>query len=165
MLSNRKPIQNLHLTVAAVIEHEDKFLLVTDITPSGLKLNQPAGHVEEGESLQQAIIREVKQETNLNFIPEKVIGIYLYQSTPKQTYLRTCFKGSISGDINHPTPDPLDDGVIAAKWYDLATIEALEHDLRSPLVLSCLSDYLKGKEFSLEVLADYTDGCDSKEKL
>ena len=84
-----------HVTVAAVIEKDQQFVLVTDNTSLGYKLNQPAGHVEPEENFIQAIIREVKEEASLDFIPEKIIGLYWYRPNPQNNYLRICFKGHL----------------------------------------------------------------------
>jgi 8-oxo-dGTP pyrophosphatase MutT (NUDIX family) len=131
-----------HVTVAAVIEHNQHFVLVTDATSQGLKLNQPAGHVEAHEDFIQAIIREVKEETSLDFIPEKIIGLYWYQPNPENNYLRICFKGSLLDYSALPAPAPNDDGVVAAAWYNLETIKTRQNEHRSSLVIRCINDYL-----------------------
>ena len=147
---------HVHITVAAIIEYNQKFILVTDKTTEGLKLNQPAGHVEANESILEAAIREVKEETSLDFIPEKLIGVYYFQANPENTYLRFCFSGSISDYTQTPQPDANDDDVIEANWYSENEIRARLSDHRSPIVLRCLDDYLAGKQFPLEVLVHYT---------
>lgn len=148
---------NIHITVAAVIENQNKFLLVTDITSNGHKLNQPAGHVEANEDIITAVIREVYEESSMNFIPKKLIGIYLYNPNPENTYLRFCFKGIVTNIHETPRPIANDDGVIAAGWYDLETIKSRRKELRSTLVMKCIDDYLSGIEFPLEVLANHRD--------
>lgn len=158
MTTNTSPILNLHLTVAAIIEQNGNFLLVTDDTSLGYKLNQPAGHVEEGEDIITAVIRETKEECGLDFYPQKIVGLYLYKLNPTNTYLRICFKGAVDGDIDNPRPSIMDDGVIAAKWYPLEEIQHL-HDkyYRSTLVKKCIHDYLNGQEFDLSLIAPYQD--------
>jgi len=146
-----------HITVAAVIEKDNCFLLVTDKTNAGLKLNQPAGHVETNEDIINAVIREVHEETSMQFTPEKLIGIYLYNPNPENIYLRFCFKGKTSNVMDIPHPQPNDDGVIAANWYSLEEIRKNSAMLRSTLVMRCIDDYLKGIEFPLEVLANHRD--------
>ncbi len=147
----------MHLTVAAVIERHGCILLVTDDTSLGYKLNQPAGHVEDGEDIIHAVIREVKEESGINFYPEKIIGIYLCKMNPTHTYLRICFKGSYDGDSDNPKPSPMDDGVIAARWYALGELDGLCPHFRSPLVKQCIDDYLNGNEFDISILAPYAN--------
>ena len=152
------PITNMHLTVAAIIERADgQMLLVTDDTSLGYKLNQPAGHVEDGESLIDAVIRETKEECGLNFNPQKIVGIYLYKLNPSNTYLRICFKGTVDGDLENPKPSPTDDGVVEAKWYSLDELKLLKPHFRSDLVEKCINDYIAGHEFDLSILAPYQD--------
>ena len=146
-----------HVTVAAVIEKDQQFVLVTDNTSLGYKLNQPAGHVEPEENFIQAIIREVKEEASLDFIPEKIIGLYWYRPNPQNNYLRICFKGHLKNENVIPRPSSSDDGVVAANWYSLADIIQREDEHRSNLVMRCINDYLAGIEFPLEVLANFRD--------
>ena len=146
-----------HVTVAAVIEKDQQFVLVTDNTSLGYKLNQPAGHVEPEENFIQAIIREVKEEASLDFIPEKIIGLYWYRPNPQNNYLRICFKGHLKDETVIPRPSSSDDGVVAANWYSLADIIQREDEHRSNLVMRCINDYLAGIEFPLEVLANFRD--------
>ena len=157
MTTQNAHIQNLHLTVAAIIERNNSFLLVTDDTSLGYKLNQPAGHVEDGEDIIDAVVRETKEECGLNFYPEKIVGIYLYKLNPTNTYLRICFKGDFDGDTENPKPSAMDDGVIEAQWYALADLPDLEKHFRSSLVKKCIEDYLDGQEFDLSILAAYQD--------
>jgi 8-oxo-dGTP pyrophosphatase MutT (NUDIX family) len=146
-----------HVTVAAVIEKNQHFVLVTDSTSLGYKLNQPAGHVEPEENFLQAIIREVKEEASIDFVPEKIIGLYWYRPNPQNNYLRICFKGHLKDETVIPRPSSSDDGVVAANWYSLADIIQREDEHRSNLVMRCINDYLAGIEFPLEVLANFRD--------
>ena len=143
-----------HITVAAIIEHQAKFLLVTDNTSSGHKLNQPAGHVEPQEDIIAAVIREVKEETSLDFTPKKIVGIYWYHPNPEQSYLRVCFSGQVSDLSVQPQARLNDDDVIAVNWYQLNEIIARQKEHRSSLVLRCINDYLAGNEFPLALLAN-----------
>lgn len=142
----------IHITVAAIIEYNQKFILVTDKTSEGLKLNQPAGHVEADESILEATIREVKEETSLDFIPEHLIGVYYFQANPENTYVRFCFSGSISDYTQIPQPSAGDEDVVAVNWYLASEIKARINEHRSPIVLQCLNDYLAGKKFPLEAI-------------
>ena len=144
-----------NVTVAAVIEREGKFLLVEE--DQGLPetvFNQPAGHLDEGESLTHATIRETMEETAYDFKPSAIVGIYRWiEPKASTTYLRVCFTGEITG--HHPALT-LDDGIIAARWLTLNEIDNLAPRLRSPLVRRCFDDYLAGNRYPLELLADLT---------
>lgn len=142
----------IHITVAAIIEYNQKFILVTDKTTEGLKLNQPAGHVEANESILEATIREVKEETSLDFIPEYLIGVYYFQANADNTYVRFCFSGSLKDYMRKPEPSAMDEDVVAVNWYLESEIRAKSTEHRSPIVLQCLNDYLAGKRFPLEVI-------------
>lgn len=148
---------NLHITVAAIIRHQEKFILVTDNTSSGLKLNQPAGHVDDNESILQAVIREVKEETSLDFTPQYIVGIYFAKLTKTNSYLRICFAGDAGGNLNAPSPRSDDDGVVEAKWYSITEIEQNRDKLRTPLVWQCLNDFISGTNYPLSILANYAD--------
>ena len=134
-----------HVTVAAVLEREGKFLLVEEETDEGVRFNQPAGHLECLEALPDAVIREALEETGYHFVPQYLIGVYNWHHEAKDiTYLRFAFGGEISG---HEAERPLDDGIIAAHWLMLHEIRALEAQHRSPLILRCIEDFLAGKRF------------------
>ena len=145
---------NTHLwkpsaTVAAVIERDGKFLIVEEPREHGIVFNQPAGHLEEGESLMNAVIREVREETAWKFTPEFIVGIYRWQSQALgKTHIRTTFCGSVS---DHDPNQELFDGIIRADWK---TLDELRHSnqLRSPLVLRCIADYQAGARHSLDLL-------------
>ncbi|MCX8514160.1 MAG: NUDIX domain-containing protein [Burkholderiales bacterium] len=140
-----------HLTVAAIIEYNNKFLLVQDKTHLGLKLNQPAGHVEPNENIVNAIMCEVKEETGLIFIPQKLVGIYYFQLEQK-TFLRMCFKGAVSGNIDNPTPNINEKNVVTASWYSMDEIKQRNNEHRSFIVQKCFDDYLANNEFDLSIL-------------
>ncbi|MFZ4538379.1 NUDIX hydrolase [Propionivibrio sp.] len=140
-------------TVAAVVERAGKFLLVEEETNEGIRFNQPAGHLECGESLTAAVIREALEETAYSFVPKYLVGVYNWRNAAKDvTYLRFAFGGEIDG---HDTQRPLDDGIIAAHWLTLEEIRALEARHRSPLILRCIEDWLAGKRYPLELITHY----------
>ena len=145
-----------HVVVAAVIEQEGKFLLVEEHTESGTLFNQPAGHLEEGESLLHAVRREVFEETAHHFEPEALLGVYRWQhpNRPQRTYLRFAFTGVVTGF--DPTAS-LDDGILRAVWLSAEEIQALQHRHRSPLILDCIHHYQAGRRFPLDLLTDYPD--------
>ena len=139
-----------HLTVAAIIERQGDFLIVEEAPGGSPVFNQPAGHVEEHESLLEAIRREVREETQRHFEPEAVCGIYRWRSPVNGiTYLRVAFCGSIS----EPDPQLQRDGdIIADAWLSRAAL--LQRPLRSPLVLRCIDDYLAGTRMSLDLISE-----------
>lgn len=152
-----------HITVAAIIEHKGKFALVIDDTKAGHRLNQPAGHTEINETVMAAVIREVKEESSLDFTPEKIVGIYLFQPDNNNLYLRICFKGTVSNPDIKPRPCTDDDGVIDANWYSLEEIKQMQSVHRSELVMQCLNDYLDGKEYPLELIQHFLNNSGSIE--
>lgn len=145
-------------TVAAIIEREidgqRRFLLVEEETPEGLRLNNPAGHLDPGESPQQAVAREALEETGCVFTPQAIVGIYFSRfhrpaTNEDVTYVRFAF----SGQVSDPQPGwVLDQGIVRTLWLTADEIRANAHRLRSPLVLRCLDDHLAGKRHPLELL-------------
>ncbi|MBK5914443.1 NUDIX hydrolase [Rhodocyclus purpureus] len=142
-----------NVTVAAVIERDGKFLLVEEETDDGIRFNQPAGHLECGESLLDAVVRETREETRYDFVPQALVGIYNWRHPVKDlTYLRFAFAGEITGC------DPereLDEGIIAARWLSLDEIRASSERHRSPLILRCVEDWLAGRRYPLDLLVHY----------
>ncbi len=139
-----------HVTVAAVVEKHQRFLLVEENIHGQLVFNQPAGHLEQGEDLLQAIRREMLEETTRVFTPEALVGVYLYELPQKpRSYLRFCFCGQ-AGDI---LPDhELDQEIVATHWLSLEEIQQRRDRLRSPMVLRCIQDYRDGRRMPLEYL-------------
>lgn len=151
-----KHIWKPHVVVAAIVERDGQYLLVEEETDAGILFNQPAGHLEDGESLEDAVRREVFEETGHHFEPEALLGVYRWRhpSKPERTYMRFAFTGRITGF------DPeaqLDAGILRAVWLPLAEIEALQHRHRSPLILDCIRDYQAGRRYPLDLLVDYPD--------
>jgi 8-oxo-dGTP pyrophosphatase MutT (NUDIX family) len=144
------------VTVAAIIEREGRFLLIEEETSDGIRLNQPAGHLDPYESLEQAVIREVLEETAHEFIPEGLVGMYISRYHSKSrgsdvTYLRFTFCGKAGQEYDRP----LDDGILRTMWMTRDELVASQERHRSPMVLRCVDDYLAGKRTSLDLL--YTD--------
>ena len=137
-------------TVAVIAERDGRFLFVLEEIDGRRVINQPAGHLEEGESLADAAIRETREETAWRFDPKGLIGIYRWR-IPEQgpTYIRYCFHGEVD---DHHLKQTLDDEIIEALWLtpDEALSDRFEH--RSPLVSRCLNDYLEGKRYPLELI-------------
>ncbi|MEW6704474.1 MAG: NUDIX hydrolase [Pseudomonadota bacterium] len=141
------------VTVAAVVERGGRYLLVEEHTREGLRLNNPAGHLDPGESLQQAVVREVLEETACRFAPDALVGVYLsrFRRTDGEdvTYLRFAFRGTVG------EPDPalkLDDGIVRTLWMTPDEVCATRDRHRSPLVLQSVQDHLAGRRYPLQLL-------------
>ncbi|HKY00215.1 MAG TPA: NUDIX hydrolase [Steroidobacteraceae bacterium] len=139
----------LDLTVAAIAEHDGRFLFVQERAARRIVLNQPAGHLEAGESLLEAVVRETREETGRGFRPESVTGIYLWQGPAGRTVLRVAFAGRIGERENGWT---LDRAILRTLWLDRRELAARAAEHRSPLVLTCVDDYLRGVRHPLELL-------------
>ena len=138
------------VTVAAVAERNGRFLLVEEDIRGRLMLNQPAGHLEPAESLIDAVIRETREETGHVFVPEAVLGIYLWaRPDDGLTYLRVAFRG----DVDAEPHGKLDVGIVRAVWLTLDELHAMQPRHRSPLVLRCVQDHIAGISHSLSVLS------------
>lgn len=138
-----------HMTVAAVIQHKQRFLLVEEEADGRIVYNQPAGHLDEGEDLLQAASRETLEETGWQFTPQELVGIYQYTSLANAvTYIRVCF----SGQHDHFDPHrQLDQGIIRTVWLSREEVARCD-SLRSPMVLRCIDDYLAGIRYPLSLL-------------
>jgi 8-oxo-dGTP pyrophosphatase MutT (NUDIX family) len=144
------------VTVAAIIERDGRFLLIEEETSDGIRLNQPAGHLDPNESLEQAVVREALEETAHEFFPEALVGMYMsrYYSKSRNTditYLRFTFCGTAGRQFDQP----LDHGILRTMWLTRDELAACQERHRSPIVLKCVDDYLAGKRTSLDLL--YTD--------
>jgi len=141
-----------NVTVAAIIQQDDRFLMVEEMSKGRQVYNQPAGHLEANETLVEAVIREVLEETAWHFTPESVTGIYrMHVETANTTYLRICFSGSVH---DHEADRELDSGIIQALWLSRQDLKSEQNYCRSPLVLQCVDDYLSGQHYPLEILHD-----------
>jgi 8-oxo-dGTP pyrophosphatase MutT (NUDIX family) len=140
-------------TVAAVIERDARFLLVEERIQGRLVFNQPAGHLEDRESLLAAVVREVREETAWLFEPQWLLGVYRWRSPRGHTTLRFAFSGTVS---DFEPARKLDPPIIATHWLTRAEIAARAERLRSPLVQRCIEDYLAGTRLPLTAIADFT---------
>jgi len=139
-----------HATVAAVIEKQGKFLIVEERSDGNIVYNQPAGHLDPDESLYDAVIRETDEETAWQFQPQHITGIYLWdQPGYDRTFLRVAFCGECD---EHKIEQKLDEGIIRAIWMTREELVEKQAQLRSPMVLRCIDDYLAGKRYSLDML-------------
>ena len=140
----------LDLTVAAIAEANGRFLFVQERAARRVVLNQPAGHVEPGESLLDAVIRETREETGRRFTPQSVTGIYQWQGPAGRMILRVAFAGL----VDEPSPEALlDRAIIRTLWLDRGQLAARRPEHRSPLVPLCVDDYLRGARYPLEILS------------
>ncbi|MFP4695349.1 NUDIX hydrolase [Thiohalospira sp.] len=142
-------------TVAAVIEADGRYLLVEETDADGNRvLNQPAGHLEPGESLETAVVREVAEETRRDFTPEALVGIYRWDGAPDgSTFLRFTFVGRVGEEVAERERDG---DILATHWLTAEEIReaGAEGRLRSPLVLRALEDYWGGEHYPLTVLRE-----------
>ena len=149
------------VTVAAIIErrgpHGPEYLLVEEHTPEGLRLNNPAGHLEQGETPLQAVCREALEETGRRFDPHSLVGVYLSRfqrpATGEDiTYLRLAYAGT----CGEPEPGhALEEGIVRTVWMRAEEVRASQGRHRSPLVWRCIEDHLSGRRFPLDtVVAD-----------
>lgn len=146
------------MTVAAVVERDGRYLLVEERARDGkLVLNNPAGHLDAGESLLEAVVREVLEETACVFTPTHLQGIHLARSRGSYasdgdepvTYLRFAFAGTVS----EPLPGhALDDVIVRTLWLTPAEIAAERARHRSPLLMRCIDDHRAGRRWPLELL-------------
>jgi 8-oxo-dGTP pyrophosphatase MutT (NUDIX family) len=142
-----------NVTVAALIEREGAFLLVEEETAEGIRFNQPAGHLEEGESLVDACAREALEETAWQFTPTALLGIYQWPRPQGDiTYLRFAFRGRLGA---HDAQRVLDAGILRAVWMTPQEIAATADRHRSPLILQCVEDWLAGRSYPLDLIRHY----------
>jgi ADP-ribose pyrophosphatase YjhB (NUDIX family) len=146
-----------NVTVAAVVERAGRFLLIEEETEGGPRYNQPAGHLDEGESLAAACSREALEETAWHFRPTALVGIYQWPRPRKEnegdiTYLRFAFAGELG---NEEVGRPLDTGILRTVWMTADEVEASKVRHRSPLVWQCVQDYLAGRRYPLELIKHY----------
>lgn len=148
------------VTVAAVISKDfdgiEKFLLVEEETRDGLKLNNPAGHLDPGESPVQGCARETLEETAFHFTPTGIVGVYMSRFERAQpdgvldiTYLRFAFCGELGA---HVEGQALDVGIVRTVWLTADEIRASSDRHRSPLLLKCMEDYLAGRRYPLDLI-------------
>jgi 8-oxo-dGTP pyrophosphatase MutT (NUDIX family) len=143
-----------NVTVAAVIERDGRFLLVEEHTPEGLRLNNPAGHLDEAESPQEAVIREVLEETACVFTPKSLIGVYLGRfQRPARGEDVTYFRISFAGTVGEPDASrELDDGIVRTLWMTPDELRACPERHRSSMVLQSIEDHLSGRHHSLDLI-------------
>ena len=139
------------VTVAAVVAREGRFLLVEERIQGRLVLNQPAGHLEDRETLVEAAVREAREETAWRFHPEALVGTYLWRNPANgRSFLRFAFCGDV--DDHHPD-QPLDKGIVRTLWLTPEELQGQPARLRSPLVMRCIEDFLQGRRQPLDTVS------------
>jgi len=138
------------VTVAAVVQHDGRFLLVEERAARRVVLNQPAGHLEAGETLIEAVVREALEETAWSFRPESLTGVYLWKNPANgRAFLRFAFAGAV--DKFRPER-PLDRGILRTLWLTRDELVHCRSRHRSPLVMRCVDDFVAGRRLALDVL-------------
>lgn len=146
------------VTVAAIIERREgdtsRFLLVEEHTPEGLKLNNPAGHLDPEESPQQGVVREVLEETACVFTPDRLVGVYLSRfQRPARGEDVTFVRFAFGGSVGEPDPNQtLDEGIVRTLWMTLPELRESRARHRSPHVLGCIEDYVAGRRYPLDTI-------------
>ena len=144
-----------HLTVAAVVEDAGRYLVVREYIQEEEKINNPAGHIEDGESPVNAVIREVREETGYRFEPEALGGVYLWRRPENgETFLRINIIGHC---LEHDPDASLDEGIIGPDWLSLEQLDAPGVPLRSPLVVRSFIEHRAGIRYPLDVISTLID--------
>ena len=152
MLNRDRTGLHPELTVAAVVERNGRFMLVEERVSGHLVLNQPAGHVEPGESLADAVVREALEETAWCFVPEAIIGVYLWgREGAHNPFLRVAFSGRC---VTHDGQRQLDEGIERVLWLSRSDLMARSAQLRSPMVMRAIDDYERGIRYPLDLFQD-----------
>ena len=147
------------VTVAAVVEHEGRFLLVEEQTSEGLRINQPAGHLESGETLTDAAIRETLEETALSFLPDALVGVYMTHIDRPDGAAATFLRFTFCGRHEPPhAPRALDTGIVRTLWLTPDELRACQARHRTPLVMRSVEDYLAGRRFPLDFVHTHSVG-------
>lgn len=141
-----------HITVATVVARGDHFLMVEEDIEGHYVLNQPAGHLEDDETLPEAAIRETLEETAWEVELESLVGVYRWKHPASgKTFLRVCYQGRA---LHHDRDRSLDTGIVRAAWFSLDELKPMQEAMRSPLVMKCIQDYIKGNRYPLEIVKD-----------
>jgi 8-oxo-dGTP pyrophosphatase MutT (NUDIX family) len=139
------------VTVAAVAEIDGRFLFVEERSSGRVVINQPAGHLEDGETFLEAVVRETLEETAWRFEPQALLGVYVWRPEHQhRTFLRVAFAGAVS---DHDPSRPLDRGILRTRWLTRDQLAETRTRLRSPLVTQCVDDYLAGTRHPLSLIS------------
>jgi 8-oxo-dGTP pyrophosphatase MutT (NUDIX family) len=151
-MSEQPDLKRPALTVASIVERDGRFLLVWERTAGGLRLNQPAGHLEGGESLAAGAVRETLEESRWQVEPVALVGIYRWEAPDDgATFVRFAYAARPLIEVaNHP----LDPDIVEAVWLGYDEVVAWRAQHRSPLVLRCIDDYRSGQRYPLSMVSD-----------
>jgi len=138
-----------HNSVATIVERDGSFLMVEELDAGRVVFNQPAGHLDEHETILDAAVRETLEETAWHVELTALVGIYHYPAPNGVTYIRHCFAAQ---PLQHEPQRPLDTPIVSAQWLTAATIFDPQFAARSPIVMRCLQDYLDGKRYPLDLI-------------
>ncbi|MEC8427198.1 MAG: NUDIX hydrolase [Pseudomonadota bacterium] len=141
-----------HATVATVVEKDGKYLMVNEYRSNRWVFNQPAGHIESGEGIVEAAIRETLEETGWQIVPRAVAGISVYHAPNGVSYIRTTL---IADPVHHHTDRDLDDGIAEAVWLSYEELIEKQQQLRSPIVLKVIEDVRRGIAYPLDMLYEH----------
>jgi 8-oxo-dGTP pyrophosphatase MutT (NUDIX family) len=141
------------VTVAAIVEREGRFLMVEEETSDGVRLNQPAGHLDPGETLADAAAREALEETAHRFTPTALLGVYVARSARNGGNDVTFVRFAFTGELGAREPGrALDRGIVQTLWLTADEVRARAAQHRSPLVMKCIDDYLDGRRLPLSLV-------------
>ncbi len=139
------------LTVCAVVERNEKYLIVEERSSGVVVVTQPGGHIEAGESPEDAVVRETMEESGCRISVTGLLGVYLWiHPQTRQQFLRIVFTADL---VTENQKAKLDNGINAVHWYTVADIKHRKRECRSPVVLKCIDDYLAGKRQPASLLA------------
>jgi 8-oxo-dGTP pyrophosphatase MutT (NUDIX family) len=148
-----------HVTVAAIVERDGRFLVVEEHTDDGLRINQPAGHLEAGETLFEAVVRETLEETAHPFTPEALVGVYMTHFSKADSYGTTYVRFTFCGTSGAVLADrALDPDIVRTLWLTADELRAASERHRTPLVMQCVDDYLAGRRFPLDFVHTHAVG-------
>lgn len=131
------------LTVSALVEKEGRFLIIEESSTGVVVITQPGGHIEKGESPEQAAVRETLEEAACDIVIRELLGVYLWiHPQTRQQFLRIVYNGTLLEQHHAQTPD---DGILAVHWYTESDLRRRSRDWRNPIVMRCIEDYKAGQ--------------------